>query len=153
MMPTPRLWSSFVVPTHAPIVDWPSTGRQVNGPIGVAAFMPRNTDTSVAVGRQKTHAQASVQHTSFVRPATEREHARAEQRHVERIRSLVQDRPHVRARLELAKRGPVLADHLRGGPELLETVAERLPGALAVLVVRTAGRPPEVLGLRLLLGE
>ena len=48
MMPTRRLGSSFVVPTHAPIVDWPSAGRKVIGPIGVATFRPRNAAESLS---------------------------------------------------------------------------------------------------------
>src|SRR2546427_7564405 len=49
MIPTPRLASSFVVPTQAPIVDWPSEARKVIGPTGVSTLRPRNAATSLSV--------------------------------------------------------------------------------------------------------
>src|SRR4029077_12546506 len=49
MIPTPRCASSLVVPTHAPIVDWPSEARKVTGPIGVSTFRPLKAATSFGV--------------------------------------------------------------------------------------------------------
>ena len=66
MMPVPRLGSSFVVPTQAPMVDWPSEARKVMGPIGVSTLRFLKAATSLSVSVPPAFLMASAIETIVI---------------------------------------------------------------------------------------
>ena len=107
----------------------------------------------LGLAEQDADDEHLLEQAALLRLAHERQPVAAEQRDVERVGILIEDRGDERSRLELAQCRPVLADDLHLGLELLEPVPERFPRALAVLVIRTDRRPFRVLQLAGLVGE